>query len=107
MCTDSTKLFVGKEELQTGGRFWSEPRHISCKGNYETIINLVPPEVEVHDEQCTSTSNRFGCFMFSDIAYRYLHDNGFMFRVGVSPSFKFCDKYRLKESTFYPYVGLG
>ncbi|WP_262300846.1 MULTISPECIES: hypothetical protein [Prevotellaceae] len=45
--------------------------------------------------------------MFSDIAYRYQHDNGFMFRVGVSPSFKFCDKYRLKESTFYPYVGLG
>lgn len=107
MCTDSTKLFVGKEELQTEGRFWSEPRHISCYGNYETIINLVPPEVEVHDEQCTSTSNRFGCFMFSDIAYRYQHDNGFMFRVGVSPSFKFCDKYRLKESTFYPYVDLG
>ena len=45
--------------------------------------------------------------MFGDIDYRYQHENGFMFRVGVSPSFNFCDKYRLKKSAFYPYAGPG
>ena len=33
--------------------------------------------------------------------------NGFMFRVGVSPSFNFGDKYSLMKSTFYPYIGFG
>ena len=41
------------------------------------------------------------------IGYRYQRDNGFMFRVGVSPSFHFCDKYGLQKSAFYPYIGLG
>ncbi len=67
----------------------------------------VTPETEGHDEQYTSTSNRFGYFMFGDIGYRYQRDNGFMFRVGVSPSFNFGDKYGLKKSAFYPYIGLG
>ena len=33
--------------------------------------------------------------------------NGFMFRVGVSPSFNFGDKYGLMKSAFYPYIGFG
>lgn len=67
----------------------------------------VPPEAEGHDEQYTSTSNRLGYFMFGDIGYRYQRKNGFMFRIGVSPSFNFGDKYGLKKSAFYPYIGLG
>ena len=67
----------------------------------------VPPETEGHGEQYTSTSNRFGYFMFGDIGYRYQRDNGFMFRVGISPSFNFGDKYGRKKSAFYPYIGLG
>ncbi len=67
----------------------------------------VPPETEGHDELHTSTSNRFGYFLFGDIGYRYQRDNGFMFRVGISPSFNFGDKYGLKKSAFYPYVGFG
>lgn len=67
----------------------------------------VPPETEGREESYTSTSNRFGYFMFGDIGYRYQRDNGFMFRAGVSPSFNFGDKYGLKKSAFYPYIGLG
>lgn len=55
----------------------------------------------------TSTSNRFGYFMFGDIGYRYQRENGFMFRAGVSPSFNFGDKCGLDKSAFYPYVGFG
>lgn len=43
----------------------------------------------------------------SGFGYRYQRNSGFMFRVGVSPSFNFGDKYGLKKSAFYPYVGLG
>lgn len=67
----------------------------------------VPPETEEHDEKYASTSNRLGYFMFGDIGYRYQCDNGFMFRVGISPSFNFGDKYGLNKSAFYPYIGLG
>ena len=67
----------------------------------------VPPETEGHNEQYTSSSNHFGYFMFGDIGYRYQRDNGFMFRVGISPSFNFGDKYGLHKSAFYPYIGLG
>lgn len=67
----------------------------------------VPPETEWREESYVSTSTRFGYFMFGDIGYRYQRDNGFMFRVGVSPSFHFGDKYGLQKSAFYPYIGLG
>ncbi len=67
----------------------------------------VPPATEGHDEMYTSTSNRFGYFLFGDIGYRYQRDNGFMFRAGFSPSFNFGDKYGLNKSAFYPYIGFG
>ncbi len=67
----------------------------------------VSPETEGHDEMYTSARKDFGYFMFGDIGYRYQRDEGFMFRIGVSPSFNFGDKYGLKKSVFYPYIGLG
>ena len=67
----------------------------------------VEPETEGHSELYTSTSNRFGYFLFGDIGYRYQRNNGFVFRAGISPSFNFGDKYGLKKSAFYPYIGLG
>lgn len=65
------------------------------------------PEDEGHEEKITTSDNRFGYFMFGDIGYRYQRDNGFMFRVGFSPSFNFGDKYGLHKTTFFPYIGLG
>ena len=55
----------------------------------------------------TSSKTQFGYLFFGDIGYRYQHPNGFMFRVGVSPSFNFGDKYGLKKVAFFPYIGLG
>ena len=45
----------------------------------------------------TSSKTQFGYFFFGNIGYRYQRLNGFMFRVGVSPSFNFGDKYGLKR----------
>ncbi len=66
-----------------------------------------PDSPEAEWNECTSTSNRFGYFMFGDIGYRYQREKGFMFRAGVSPSFNFGDKCGLNKSAFYPYVGFG
>ncbi|MCW4112458.1 hypothetical protein [Segatella copri] len=55
----------------------------------------------------TSSKTQFGYFLFGNIGYRYQRPNGFMFRVGVSPSFNFGDKYGLKKAAFFPYIGLG
>ena len=55
----------------------------------------------------TIKENRFGYFFFGDIGYRYQRPNGFMFRVGVSPSFNFGDKYGLSKAAFFPYIGFG
>ena len=55
----------------------------------------------------TSSKTQFGYFFFGDIGYRYQRPNGFMFRVGVSPSFNFGDKYGLNKAAFFPYIGFG
>ena len=55
----------------------------------------------------TSQHNQFGYHVFGDIGYRYQRENGFLFRVGFSPSFNFGDKYGLSKSFFYPYIGFG
>lgn len=67
----------------------------------------VPPETEEIAERYESKENRFGYFLFGNIGYRYQRTNGFMFRVGLSPSFNFGDKHGLSKSAFYPYIGLG
>ena len=67
----------------------------------------VPPETEGIAERYESKENRFGYFLFGNIGYRYQRTNGFMFRVGLSPSFNFGDKHGLSKSAFYPYIGLG
>ena len=67
----------------------------------------VPPETEEHDEQYISTSNCFGYFIFGNIGYRYQREHGFTFRIGITPSFNFGDKYGLKRAVFYPYIGFG
>lgn len=67
----------------------------------------VPPETEEIAERYESKENRFGYFLFGNIGYLYQRTNGFMFRVGLSPSFNFGDKHGLSKSAFYPYIGLG
>ena len=49
----------------------------------------------------TSSGCQFGYFLFGDIGYRYERAGGFMFRIGVSPSFNFGDKHGVTKSFFY------
>lgn len=74
-----------------------------------TWNNYLPisPKEERDMEQHTTSNTQFGYFIFGNIGYRHQHKHGFMFRVGVTPSFNFGDKYGLKRAFFYPYIGFG
>lgn len=74
---------------------------------WDSYYQPVTPETEVQYEEKTTKDTRFGYFFFGNIGYRYQRPNGFMFRVGVSPSFNFGDKYGLDKAAFFPYIGLG
>lgn len=50
----------------------------------------------------------FGYYFFSNIGYRYQRKNGFMLRIGVSPSFSFGGSHGLRKAPLlYPYLSLG
>ena len=49
-----------------------------------------------------------GSNFFSNIGYRYISTKGFLFRIGLSPSFSFNDKHGVtKEPFIYPYISFG
>lgn len=39
------------------------------------------------------SKNRFGYYLFGDVGYRHVANSGFLFRVGLSPSYNFGDKH--------------
>ncbi|MCR5078093.1 MAG: hypothetical protein K6A82_08675 [Prevotella sp.] len=51
--------------------------------------------------------NALGYFFFGNIGYRHVSRKGFLFRVGVSPSFHFSDSHAIVKSLLYPYLGFG
>lgn len=61
-----------------------------------------------YDNSSSVTHNKFGYFFFSNIGYRYQRKNGFMLRVGFSPSFSFGGNHGItKYPILYPYLSLG
>jgi len=73
------------------------------RGFFQQPPDETSPKIDFY----TSSKTQFGYFFFGNIGYRYQRPNGFMFRVGVSPSFNFGDKYGLNKAAFFPYIGLG
>lgn len=57
--------------------------------------------------QSYTESSDFGYYFYTNIGYRYQRKNGFMLRVGVSPSFSFGRHGITKEPLLYPYLSLG
>ena len=58
------------------------------------------PETKVKD-------TGYGYFFFSDLGYRHTSARGFLFRIGISPSFTFSSSHSIEKSFFYPYLGIG
>ncbi|WP_199879779.1 hypothetical protein [Prevotella vespertina] len=54
-----------------------------------------------------TSHNRFGYYFFGNIGYRHVSNKGFLFRVGVNPSFTLGEKNAIKKAVLYPYLGFG
>ena len=54
-----------------------------------------------------TSHNRFGYYFFGNIGYRHVSSKGFLFRVGVNPSFTLGEKNAIKKAVLYPYLGFG
>ncbi len=82
------------------GLYSIEEKYMIDSNGNETIFE---PLIEITRKQKT-----FGYYIFSNIGYRYQRKNGFMFRVGVSPSFNFGDRCGISKSpVLYPYISFG
>lgn len=51
--------------------------------------------------------NRFGYFLYGNVGYRFQPVKGFVFRIGITPSFNFGDRHSIDRHWLYPYVGFG
>lgn len=55
----------------------------------------------------TYKRSTFGYFMYGNVGYRLQTNRGFQFRIGLTPSVNFGDKYCLQRDWFYPYISFG
>ena len=49
----------------------------------------------------------WGYYCFMNIGYRYQSSGGFVFRVGLSPSWQRSDSHSIIKRKFYPYLAFG
>lgn len=78
-------------------------------GSYsEKRTFMVYNEAQNTLEDRSISQSTFGYYFFSNIGYRYQSTKGFLFRVGISPSFSFKGKHALEKKPFIlPYIGFG
>lgn len=66
----------------------------------------IPNAMGEYETLCTR-ENTFGYLMFANVGYRLQPVRGFMFRVGVTPSWDFGGRKALSRGHLYPYIALG
>lgn len=90
---------TNKLELGLGTSFGLYKENTSFVEDYSSQATIKTQSTS----QCT-----FGYYLFSNIGYRYQASKGFLFRIGISPSFSFKGKHGIKKEPFiYPYIGFG
>lgn len=77
-------------------------------GIYNEHISFIEESKEQYETISSTSNTTFGYYFFSNIGYRYISTKGFLFRIGLSPSFSFNDKHGItKEPFIYPYISFG
>ena len=77
-------------------------------GIYNEHISFIEKSNDQYETINLTSNTTFGYYFFSNIGYRYISTKGFLFRIGLSPSFSFNDKHGVtKEPFIYPYISFG
>lgn len=77
-------------------------------GIYNEHIYFIEKSKDQYETINFTSNTTFGYYFFSNIGYRYISTKGFLFRIGLSPSFSFNDKHGVtKEPFIYPYISFG
>lgn len=97
-------LGKGRHKLELGfgaslGFYWEKVR---ASGYFVPYGTYDYGKYDIYYKRCT-----FGYFMFGNVGYRLQTRRGFQFRVGLTPSVNFGDKYCLQRDWFYPYISFG
>lgn len=101
-----------------GGRQTKENEKSWCFKGWETLgsnlgiynehISFIEKSKDQYETINLTSNTTFGYYFFSNIGYRYISTKGFLFRIGLSPSFSFNDKHGVtKEPFIYPYISFG
>ena len=78
------------------------------KHKLELGLGLIEKSKDQYETINLTSNTTFGYYFFSNIGYRYISTKGFLFRIGLSPSFSFNDKHGVtKEPFIYPYISFG
>lgn len=93
-----------KFEMALGVNFGLYTRKGSYwKYTYNKETGRVEPVRKIH-----LSDKAFGYYLFSNIGYRYQRESGFMFRVGLSPSWHFGGRHAVRKTPLmYPYLSFG
>ena len=94
----------GRHHLELGfgaslGFYWEKVR---ASGYFVPYGNYEYGKYDIYYKRRT-----FGYFMFGNVGYRLQTRRGFQFRVGITPSVNFGDRYCLQREWLYPYLSLG
>ncbi len=96
-----------KHSLEVGlgvslGVYKVKDRYTMYTTEKEDGVIIFTPAGEVEENK-----TQFAYFIYSNVGYRYQAKSGFLFRVGISPSFNFGDSHGIKKSPFIPYLSCG
>lgn len=108
---NNPRLYLSKIEvnfLTSGNKHKLELGLGSNLGIYNEHISFIEESKEQYETISSTSNTTFGYYFFSNIGYRYISTKGFLFRIGLSPSFSFNDKHGItKEPFIYPYISFG
>ncbi len=79
-----------------------EVNYLTGEGNSHFEAGLGMMNGRYHMPNVTS----YGYYFYLNLGWRYQKPEGFMFRVGVSPSFGSGSHY-VEKKAFFPYIGIG
>lgn len=108
---NNPRLYLSLSEvnfLTSGNKHKLELGLGSNLGIYNEHISFIEESKEQYETISSTSNTTFGYYFFSNIGYRYISTKGFLFRIGLSPSFSFNDKHGItKEPFIYPYISFG